>query len=698
VLHPLELSRVLGRWRMDEQRHALALLNRLALRIPSQAGRLDQALLGRLRVLAEAAVDVAIETGPPISQAAARLLADGGDVDLAERIVRRCQDDLLGDAPPLRDLLLVARRIAFEARTAGWPNPNDTQKAGLALMAGNLAISLSRQGDTSGAAKLQRQVLAILRDLEDRHPRGVRPALAKCLFNLAVILSAPNSREEAIAMLRESLGIAEDLVNSDDPSTGALTLFASVLSSLGSTLSEAGQHEEALEVSQRAVAAFRRLPVVTVPMRSQAALGLERLGYHLAAAGLPRDALAATEEANQILRNLADEFPLIFLADLARNSLALTDRLAAAGRSEDAARFSEEAVRILKLDPASPDLAAGLTSLGRHLADIGEHAQALAVTVDAVEIARGLATGDVPGSRLNLASALNALGNRLGALDRGQEALGAFREAVAHWRSLAAENSHDVRPGMAMTLRNMGMQLRDVGEFDEAVRVTAEAIRLYRDLALVLPGRFLPHLALNLNHQGIMLSDCGRIADAVPTSLEAVGIYRQLAALETEDFRADLAMGLHNLGVLLNVAQRPNDALATTREATELFRQLVLDRSVISASRGAVVAQMLSADGSPPADAFQQHRLTGRHMALQLHLSDSLFNLGRRWVEHRQWAEAISSFEESIHYLQPIFEAHPAAFMQQMQALQWSLQDARLRAEPAAPESSDASSRSFSDA
>jgi hypothetical protein len=74
-------------------------------------------------------------------------------------LARRCQDDLLGDALPLRELLLVARRVTLETRRAAWPDPDDTQKARLALMANNLAISLERQGDAVAAAQAQQEAI-----------------------------------------------------------------------------------------------------------------------------------------------------------------------------------------------------------------------------------------------------------------------------------------------------------------------------------------------------------------------------------------------------------------------------------------------------------------------------------------------------------------------------------------------------------
>jgi tetratricopeptide (TPR) repeat protein len=675
-----------------DKKHVLSVLNRLAVWKPGQAVLLEEALQGRLSVLAEAVLDVAIETGAPVSQAAARLLEAEPDPDLAERLARRGQDELLGDALPLRELLLVARRITLEARRTAWRDPDDKQKARLALMAHNLAISLGRQGDAAGAAQALQEAIDLLREVAVHHPRGVQLALAKGLFNLASFLSDLDRHEEAISMLDESRRISEELVR-EESSAEALAVLASGLSSLGSRLSDVGRYEEALMASRESIEIFRHFPsVATEALRSSFALGLERLGRGLTADGRPREALAATEEANQILRSLAERFPEIFLPDLARNLLTLSERLAAVGRREDAMRASQEALQIYRgfsqrQVPFAPELADSFHNLGNHLADVGCHEQALEVTREAVDRARGLVSSQVAGSRLRLARALNALGNCLGVLNRGEEALAAFREAVWHLQELGREKPEEVRRSLAMGLRNLGMQLRGLGEREEAIRITREAVGLYRELGLTLPGAFLPHLAINLNNLGLMLRDLGQTEEALGVTWEAVRTFRQLAERGTEDFRPDLAMGLHNLGVLLSDIGNREEALEVTLEATALFRELALDPPEISGSRGVFVEEMQSGDGDLQAarESADRYRLTGTPNSLGLHLSNSLFNLGRRLIELKRCAEAVHAFEESARHLRPYCEAHPATFGDQMQAVEWSLRDAARQAGAAPP-------------
>ncbi len=129
---------------------------------------------------------------------------------------------------------------------------------------------------------------------------------------------------------------------------------------------------------------------------------------------------------------------------LARSLNNLSFWLANLGRREEALAASEEAVTIrrelaaARPDAFRPDLAAALTNLSVWLGDLGRREEALAAIEEAVAIYRELAAARPDAFRPDLATSLNNLSFWLGGLGRREEALAAITQAVTIRRELAA--------------------------------------------------------------------------------------------------------------------------------------------------------------------------------------------------------------------------------------------------------------------
>src|SRR5262249_60366487 len=74
---------------------------------------------------------------------------------------------------------------------------------------------------------------------------------------------------------------------------------------------------------------------------------LNNLGIRLSNLGRREDALAASQEAVDIRRRLAQTRPDAFLPDLARSISVMSDALAALDKHEEAARAATQALEIL---------------------------------------------------------------------------------------------------------------------------------------------------------------------------------------------------------------------------------------------------------------------------------------------------------------------------------------------------------------
>jgi tetratricopeptide (TPR) repeat protein len=117
---------------------------------------------------------------------------------------------------------------------------------------------------------------------------------------------------------------------------------------------------------------------------------LDNLSNRHADLGRREDALAASDEAVSIYRQLVDARPDASLPDLARALNNLFNSLADLGRREDASAAIDEAVRIYRQlvdarpDAFLPDLASALDNLSNGLAHLGRPEDAFAAADEAV--------------------------------------------------------------------------------------------------------------------------------------------------------------------------------------------------------------------------------------------------------------------------------------------------------------------------
>ena len=311
---------------------------------------------------------------------------------------------------------------------------------------------------------------------------------------------------------------------------------------------------------------------------------LDDLAVRLASLGRREDALAASEEAVTIFRELAAARPDAFRPGLATSLTSLSDQLRELGREEDALTASEEAVSIHRELAAArpgafrPGLARSLANLSIWLSDLGLREDALAAVEEAVSIRRELAAARPGAFRPDLASSLNDLSLRLADLGQREDALAAVEEGTGTYRELAAARPDAFRPDLAWSLNNLSLRLADLGRREDALAASEEAVPIFRELAAARPDAFRPDLARSLANLSIWLSDLGRREDALAAIEEAVPIRRELAAARPGAFRPGLAKSLTSLSVMLAGLSWREDALAAIEEAVTIFRELAAAR------------------------------------------------------------------------------------------------------------------------
>ena len=334
--------------------------------------------------------------------------------------------------------------------------------------------------------------------------------------------------------------------------------------------------DQAIAHTEKAVTLLRELALSGGQFeRTQLATALAQLGGEYAAAGRRADALKVTEDAADLGRSLSTGSATararlaIVLAGLGRQYLA-------DGQSDEALRVSEEAVSIgrqlQQSDPARSrsGFASALTTLGSVYAKVGRRTEASRVLEEAVAVNRDLsARGELPVSQL--AASLTSLGYQYAALDRRREAVQVTEEAVEIFRKLVGSGNDEHRNALTLSLISLGDRYWKAGHPAEAIAATEDAVAQRRILAKQAPGKYRSSLALSLSIMGTQYLRGGRAADAVRASEEAVAIYRSLDSARTARDLTALSESLRTLSAALTAVGRTADAAVARRDAERLM-------------------------------------------------------------------------------------------------------------------------------
>ncbi|MFI0792002.1 tetratricopeptide repeat protein, partial [Micromonospora rubida] len=227
-------------------------------------------------------------------------------------------------------------------------------------------------------------------------------------------------------------------------------------------------------------------------------------------------------------------------------------RLAEAGRRNEALAASQDAVDLYRELAAGnraahlPHLAMSVNNHAVRLAEAGRRNEALAASQDAVDLYRELAAGNRAAHLPHLAMSVNNHAVRLAEAGRRNEALAASQEAVDLRRELVAGNRDAYLPDLATSVNNHALGLAAVGRPGEALVVSQEAVDLHRELVAGNRDAYLPDLAGSVNNLANRLAAVGRPGEALVVSQEAVDLRRELVAGNRDAYLPDLATSVNN--------------------------------------------------------------------------------------------------------------------------------------------------------
>lgn len=296
---------------------------------------------------------------------------------------------------------------------------------------------------------------------------------------------------------------------------------------LGVYYSLAELHEESIDSTKECIRLFRELDD-----QPQLAWALSNLAHRYFSAGLPAESPGPQREARDIYRHLSRNQPQ-FREPLGTSSVLLGAFLTPVGTHGEAIAVTEEAVAIFRELGNQHQLAWALHNLAHRFFSAGRHAEAPAPQREACDIHRQLAQTQ-PHYRDALARSSVDLGAFLAAAGAHEEAITVTREGADLFRELGDQSA------LAWALKNLAYRLGQVGRHPEAVAPLLEARDLYALLTEQDAGYRSAFAETTLLLAGT-LATVGQRVEAFTVAQQAVALYEQLVLVDPDQYGQRLA-------------------------------------------------------------------------------------------------------------------------------------------------------------
>ncbi len=524
---------------------ALTNLARAAAWRPHYAGRLHQALSGRLAALAEPAIRVALAEGGPLGQTLARVVAEEADGALS--------GDILALIPPGVPSLGAVALAALDRREAAVAAGPDAETPEVREELGRLSFNrvdwLYAEGRFEEGVAASERALDLFRSRYEDGAGGFIALVAAAGSAAAAGLERLGRRDEALERSRAAVEVLAQVVAVDPVLFGPF--YGDAQLALSHRLSTAGDYRGAADAAAAAVATYRSLP-------PEAGRDRDWLGEALNAQSLALARLARHGEAVDVAATAVDQHrqhaETRAFADRvelsgALNTLAL--RLRRHGRMAEALEAVEEAIGILRAceaerpGPFAAALAGTVNSLALIQADQGDHESAIVAARECRDIFTLLETAHPGRFGLELGRAWNTLAGCLTAQDSVADALEAARMALAILRDAAKGADQEE---LALAHYRIAELLHALDHHDEALTEALAAQSLFRALFDGTPSEAAHDLALVLTLLAMIRQALGDAAAAVADGHAVMRLLHGLAASDPVAYLNDIGRALNNHG------------------------------------------------------------------------------------------------------------------------------------------------------
>ncbi|WP_338933178.1 tetratricopeptide repeat protein [Streptomyces netropsis] len=365
--------------------------------------------------------------------------------------------------------------------------------------------------------------------------------------------------------------------------------------SLAKRLGFAGMPQEALAATEKALKIREKLAEIDAAQYgAEFALMLNNRGAYLADMGRPDESLAAIREAIRVYRSL----PTPDEVGLARALTNLSGHLSDRGLLVDSEAAIAEAINLIAAkDPTAyqPELIDSLLNLSNVRARQGNAGSAIIASRRALGIARRLYCQNQAAFAHILVRSLVSFSIDLSDLGKSRLALKAARIDVEIARRLARANPGVYEPDLASGLTILAARWRDLEDYGSALPAANEAVEIRGQLADGNPVLYEPKLARSLLVQGNTLSSMGRNSEAEAPLRKSLKIRRRLVADNPVVHEADVAESLYNLGRVIYLQKRPREAHHILRAAADIYGRLLPGNPALASRHADAIDGLLRA-------------------------------------------------------------------------------------------------------
>ncbi|TFK21905.1 TPR-like protein [Coprinopsis marcescibilis] len=447
------------------------------------------------------------------------------------------------------------------------------------------ACCLSESNMKSNALGSGTEAMVILRGLAALWPKEFTRPYVASITRLAYDLSFCG-RSAGVELLESLLIFACRRLSKQDPDVHDPAL-AHCLHQRALSLSARGWHHDALEPQEEAIRIRQRFarvnPAAYEPFLAdslhQYALDLSRVARY-------SDAVEPATRALEIRIRLASVDMAKYEDDLAWSYYNLACYLSSCDRYAEAIPHSEGVVEIRRqIVQRNPQDETALSSLrnaienyGMYLSQIGRYNDAVEPEKEAVDICRTLVALDPDQFEGTLATTLYMLAFDLNYCDRNEEAADAVKEAIDIRRRLVAKDRYRYIEHLADSLNQYAWYLIHCPKrVHQAFGPAHESVAIYREMLEKFPDtNRLEDLANSLDTEAQSLFFQERYEEALPLIEEALEIYpKMVSGGNIENFDHVGSALYQTYGRVLWKLGREAEAVEPLREAVVIYCRLI---------------------------------------------------------------------------------------------------------------------------